>query len=309
MTSRSLKTRNRKVALVTGVVMLAGLAAGATLWGQTRLTEPVYRVASEPASQPTAAQPVSSPHATAVAAAATPFDVAQRPGEHPLMPLIRACKTSLEYLDKNVRDYSCTFIKRERLDGELGEPQNILMKVRHEPFSVYMSFIKPYAGREVLYVAGQNDNELIVREAGGIKGLLGKMNLDPEGNLAMDGQKYPITKVGMRNLLLEITATAEADLKFAESNVTVDPQAKFNERPATLIQVVHRVPRQNFRAHWTRVYFDNELRLPIYYDAYLWPENPGEQPPLDESYIYHNLKLNNGYTARDFNAENGEIFK
>ena len=40
------------------------------------------------------------------------------------------------------------------------------MKVRHEPFSVYMWFLKPFQGREVLYVDGQNNNEMVVLEAG-----------------------------------------------------------------------------------------------------------------------------------------------
>ena len=54
-----------------------------------------------------------------------------------------------------------------------------MLKVMHQPFSVYMSFLKPYAGREVVYVDGQNDGKLIVLEAG-FKRMLGKINLDPQ---------------------------------------------------------------------------------------------------------------------------------
>ena len=64
------------------------------------------------------------------------------------------------------------------MDGELGEPQHIMMKVMQQPFSVYMYFLKPYAGREVLYVDGQNNGKMVVLEAG-FKRMLGKMNLDP----------------------------------------------------------------------------------------------------------------------------------
>jgi hypothetical protein len=301
--------------LCAAMALLAAVLAGAELKGQSRLSEPVFRVANEQpvatAAQPSTTQPGPRtevrPAAATIEAPAAPFDLTQRPGEHPLMPLIRACKESLAHMDKSVRDYSCTLIKRERLDGELGEPQQIFMKVRHEPFNVYMSFIKPHAGREVLY-PGKNENELIVREAG-LVSLAGKMNLHPESSLAMRGQKYPITKVGMRNLMLEIIRIAEADTKFAESELTIDLKSEINKRPATLIQVIHPVPRQNFRAYVTRVFFDNELRVPIHYDAHLWPAKEGQPPPLDESFTYTNLKLNNGYTARDFDAENGEIFK
>jgi hypothetical protein len=300
---------------------ILGLVVGTTLYGQGQLTQPVYRVANDttpaatspspPASVPASPMPTTPATPPVPEGPAWPGDVTQRPGEHPLAPAIRACKASLEHLDKNITDYSCTLAKRERLQGEpaVGEPQYILMKVRHEPFTVYMSFLKPHAGREVLYPAARDKNELIVREAGFIGGIAGKLNLHPESTMAMNGQKYPIYKVGIRNLLGELIRNFEADTKFAESEVTINPKTEYNKRPTTLIQVTHPVPRQNFRSHISRVYFDNELRVPIYYDAYMWPEKEGQGPPLEESYSYTNLKVNNGYTARDFDAEGGVIFK
>jgi hypothetical protein len=172
-----------------------------------------------------------------------------------------------------------------------------------------MQFVKPFQGREVLYVEGQRDNEMVVLEAGWKRKMLGKMQLDPHGMVAMRGQKYPITKVGMKNLLTELIERGEADMKFGECEVSSDPNQQINGRPATLVQVVHPVPRQNFRAHIVRVFLDNELRVPIHYDAFSWPAQPGAQPPLEESYTYTNLKLNNNFTARDFDAENPDIFK
>ena len=80
----------------------------------------------------------------------------------------------------------------------------------HQPFSVYMAFLKPYRGREVVYVDGQNDGKMVVLEAG-FKRLLGKMNLDPNGTLAMNGQKHPITDVGIRNLTAKLIKMWEAE--------------------------------------------------------------------------------------------------
>ena len=76
-----------------------------------------------------------------------------------------------------------------------------------------------------------------------------------------------------------------------------------------MIEVIHPTPRRNFRFHKAQVFIDNELRVPIRYAAYLWPENPGEQPPLEEEYTYLNLKLNNGFTDADFSRTNPELFK
>ncbi len=285
-----------------------------TFWcaaGRAEPTEPVFRVANEtPAAQP-AVQ--TTPAAAAVPAAPVvgpKIDLTQQPGEHPLAPVIRVLKASGEHIDNNIRDYSCTLVKRERVDGELGDPQHIFMKIRQQPFSVYMSFLQPYKGREVVYVAGQNENEMIVLEAGWKRKMLGKLHLDPEGTMAMSGQKYPITRVGMRNLITRLIETFEADSKFAECEVTSKPDVKFIGRSTTMIQIVHPIARENFHHHAARIFIDNELGVPIHYDAFMWPAQAGQERPLELSYTYMNLKLNNGYTAREFDTENNpDIFK
>jgi hypothetical protein len=191
----------------------------------------------------------------------------------------------------------------------LGEKQVISMKVRHQPFSVYMYFNQPFQGREVLFVDGQNDNEMLVLECGWKRRVMGQMQLDPNGMLAMRGQKYPITRVGIRNLIAEAISFAEADTKFAECQLTSNPNTKIDDRPTTLIQIEHPVPRREFRAYITRIFLDNELRVPIHYDAYMWPETAGQTPPLEESYTYRNMKINTDLTANDFDPKNPEIFR
>ena len=295
--------------------VVATIAAAGALFlsddilGQGQIAEPVYRVANEAvAVQPGTAVAAAAP-APASLEAAVSLDFTQQAGEHPLAPVIRVSKASLEHIDRNIRDYSATLVKQERVNGDLSEHQHIFVKIRHEPFSVYMSFLKPFQGREVVYVDGQNDNQLVVLEAG-LKRMLGKMTLAPDGMVAMRGQKHPITKVGIRNLTAQLIRRFEADTQYAECEVMTDPAKKVNGRPATLVQIVHPIPRKNFYAHVTRIFFDNELRIPIHYDVYMWPDQPGGQPPLEESYTYTNLKVNNGYSARDFDAHNNpEIFK
>ncbi len=282
---------------------------------EEKLAEPVYRVANET----TAVQPVSTTQSSGAAVATAPaaqaasrtaLDFTLKPGEHQLMPVLRALKASQEEMDSNIHDYSCTFAKRERVDGELGDYQIILLKVMHQPFSVYMSFQKPYAGREVVYVAGQNNGKLTVLESGFTR-MLGKMELDPTGTRAMSGQRHPITDVGMRNLTTKLTKMWEAEAKFAECEVTVLPGKKVEGRTATMVQIVHPKPRQEFKFNAARLFFDDELKIPIHFDAFSWPAQAGGDPQLEESYTYaKNLKINNNFTARDFDANNNpEIFK
>lgn len=303
----------RILTVLTTILVLAPLVSRA----DERPSDLGTRVATQTqAAQPTAtAQAATVPNQAAPAqpaaadVAKSVVDLTQKPGEHPLAPVVRVLKSTGDLIDRDIHDYSCTLVKQERVDGELGEKQFIMLKVMHQPFSVYMSFIKPYAGREVAYVDGQNSGKLIVLEAG-MKHMLGKMSLDPNGSLAMSGQKHPITDVGFRNLCTKLGKMWEGEMKFAECNVTSNPDTHIANRSTTMIQVVHPVPRQDFRFHAARLFLDNELKIPVHFDAYMWPEQEGGEPLLDESYTYTNLKLNNGYTAREFDAANNpNIFK
>jgi hypothetical protein len=308
------KTReSRRNVTIASATAFCFFAACLVVWAQQNLSEPVYRIAAETST--TATNSVTTADATtpaapvAVATTKSPFDLTQQSDEHPLAPVLRTLKASQEILDKNIRDYSCTFVKRENVDGQLGDYQHIYMKVMHEPFSVYMSFIKPFTGREVVYVAGQNEGKLVALDTG-VKRYLGKMNLDPQGTMAMKGNRHPITSVGIRNLCGKLIKMGEEEMKYAECEVTTNPDTKINGRSTTMVQIVHPTPRQNFRYHVGRIFFDNEHRIPIHYDAFSWPATAGAKPPLEESYTYQNLKLNNNFTARDFDAHNNpEIFK
>jgi hypothetical protein len=295
---------------VASFILVAGSMPPAAR-AEEKVSEPVYRVAADATATQTPAVPaaVATPAPATTEKAPTPLDFTRQGEEHELAPVIRVLKTTQEEVERSIRDYSCTLVKTERVDGELGETQYIFMKIMHEPFSVYMSFLKPFAGREVCYVNGQNNGEMVVLEAGW-KRLAGKMNLDPKGALAMKGQKHPITDVGMLNLTSKLKKIWEAEMQFAECNVTTNAETTINRRPTVMVRVTHPKPRQNFRWNEARLFFDKELRLPIHFDAYTWPAQEGGEPVLEESYTYTNLKINNSFTARDFDANNNpDIFK
>jgi len=100
----------------------------------------------------------------------------------------------------------------------------------------------------------------------------------------------------------------EKDLQYAECEVKFIEGAKINpgNRICTCIQVVHPIPRRNFLFNMARIYVDEELNLPVRYEAYDWPKVAGEEPVLTEEYTYINLKLNNGFTDADFDINNSK---
>ena len=53
-----------------------------------------------------------------------------------------------------------------------------------------------------------------------------------------------------------------------------------------------------------RVFIDDELRLPVRYEAYDWPDKQDGQSELIEEYTYLNMKINVGLTDSDFDIHN-----
>jgi outer membrane lipoprotein-sorting protein len=227
-------------------------------------------------------------------------------GAHPLEPALDLARRGLANLEATIQDYSCTMVKRERIDGKLGEHEYMFVKVRHRPFSVYLYFMAPDAvkGQEVLFVDGQNEGNMLAHAGSGVRAMVGTVSLKPSSMLAMQGNRYAITEIGVENLAKRLVEVAEHDKGFGECEVNFFPNAKVNGRVCTCVQVVHPTPRRNFRFHLARVFIDDELMIPIRYEAYDWPHEPGGQPVLMEEYTYMNVKTNQGFTDLDFDPKN-----
>ncbi|PQO42240.1 DUF1571 domain-containing protein [Blastopirellula marina] len=286
---------SRRALLLGGSALACGLTR-ATFGDDQRqgLREPVYRVTNRTSG--TQAQNVAT--------------------EHPLAPALRLAERGLEKINNEYRDYHCTLVKREQINGKLSDQEMIYTKIRHEqtdragnlvnPFGVYMYFLKPSSvkGREVLYVKGQNNGNLMAHEGGALLKHV-TVSLDPNGALAMRGNRYPITEVGIKNLIVRLIEVAKEDMQYGECEVKFhNGTARINGRVCTAIEVIHPVPRKNFRFHKAHIFIDDELQIPIRYASWEWPSKPGAEPPMLEEYTYMNMELNKGFSDADFDPAN-----
>lgn len=274
-----------------GLACAGSLAAAhlATAQERTRgdLQEPVYRIAHNPPAE-----------------------------SHPLDPAIEMASRALDIIRREIKDYTCTMVKRERVKGTLRDHEYMFAKIRNgkvengqvaTKFAVYLYFLKPDSvkGREVLYVEGDNNGKMIAKE-GGIKGkIVPAVWLKPDSPLAMADNLYPITDIGLENLVVKLIERAEREKKAGgECEVQFMKDAKINGRTCTLLQVKHPVKRPQFDFFLAQIFIDDELQLPIRYAAYGWPEREGDQPPVLEEYTYLNLKLNVGLADAEFDHNN-----
>jgi hypothetical protein len=227
--------------------------------------------------------------------------------EHPLDPALRWARSSLKDME-GIKGYSATLIKRERIGKTLLPKEYIYLKVRHEPFSVYMYFIGPaeMKGRECIYVQGQNNNKLIAHGTSALEKLVGTVRLDPNGIVAMRNQRYPITTIGVLNLTRELIRRAEED-KLIDSPTEVkffkSEKLKINGRSVTCIQVTHPEKHPKHTFHKVRLFVDNQLNIPIRYESYDFPGANGK-PVLTEEYTYLKLDTTKAFTPKDFDPEN-----
>jgi hypothetical protein len=202
---------------------------------------------------------------------------------------------------RRVRDYQCTFVKQERIDGALQEEQTAIMKVRNQPFSVALKFQSPksMAGRGAAYIAGKNNNQL---KAKGPLGLA-TFSLDPHDPKAMQGTRHALTEAGIGHLIEEIAAAQQRPKSESADAVQVSiNEVQVNRRGCARIEVID--PKADGkRSHYRSViYFDKDTNLPIRIENYdrLRSNGPagGE---LIECFTYLDLRLNIGLTDAAFN--------
>jgi hypothetical protein len=226
--------------------------------------------------------------------------------DHPLQAVLQWSQQTTARIERDIHDYSALFLKREADDGELGDRQRMLVKVRHTPLSVYVYFFDPSdrRGEEAIYFAGRNEGNLLAHTTGITGSLLGTMSLAPDGAVAMDGQHRPLTEIGILNLCRRLTQVAEKGRQNPLCRVETIRDKKVDERACRCIQITNPDDRQQFLFSQIRWYVDEQLDLPVRFEAYDWPAEPGAEPPLSEEYTYTKIKLNNGYTDRDFDVKN-----
>ncbi len=240
---------------------------------------------------------------------------AEPAAEHPLKPVVALAQECLGRIDTEVQSYTCTLVKRERIGGRLQPYEFVQVKLRHQqtrggrrvvPLGVYLRFSGPaeLAGREVVLIEGRHQGKLIARRGGPRLPYL-TVSMDPQSALAMRGNHYPITEIGIRSMICKLLEVGKEELRYrGETEVKYFSRASVDGRRCTVMEVRHPFRRDYFRYHVARLFVDDELRLPIRYASYDWPEQPGGDPRLVEEYTYLDLKLNVPLSDWDFDYRN-----
>ena len=213
---------------------------------------------------------------------------------------IRDCQSRFE----DVRDYTCTFYKRERVKGRLMPLHVMSMKARTQPKSIYFKFEDPFKGREAIYVEGRNGGYILAHDVGFTKFLAGTVEIEPTSARAMAENRHPITDAGIGALIDTVARRWSAELSPEESVVVFDENMSIGPRKCLMVESIHPRPRDEFLFYKVRLFIDSELSLPIRFEGYDWPKEAGGAPELVEEYSYIDLRVNVGLGDGDFDSAN-----
>ncbi len=197
---------------------------------------------------------------------------------------------------RNVRDYECRLLKRERVQGVLLPQSAMVMKVRNEPFSVYLRYESPDAdkGLQVCYVAGRNRGMMRVHPAR-VLGIFGFQSLDPRDPRAFEKNRHCITEAGLGNVLESTARYWEMERRLNKTLVRIADE-ELGGLACTRIETIH--PDRHAGTYYGYrcvLWLDKATHLPVGSETYDWPR-PGsaEGGDLLESYRYLDLRCNIG---------------
>jgi hypothetical protein len=121
----------------------------------------------------------------------------------------------LDRYERDVRGYSCTLMKWERVNGKLRPLEIVEAQFREQPFSVFMSWKKGVGkAQRVLFVQGENGDKMLAKPAGFL-GVIGVVTRDLDAPDVKASGRYLINQFGIN---LGTVRTLNAMLKAKAHN-------------------------------------------------------------------------------------------
>jgi len=199
-----------------------------------------------------------------------------------------------------VESYTAIFHKQQRIAGELLDEENIFLKSRKRPFSLYMKWVtEPYEGSELLYVVGWNDGRAKAHRGGFLSFIV--RNLAPNDPILMNDNLRPVTSTGLGFLLQTVAIQMRKAIKAGV--LTFTDRGKENVYGRETQVMVMDIPYANAKEYDGAQYVINQdveskilIRLRVY-------DRDGR---LVENYGYENLNLDAHLSDADFDPKNPE---
>jgi hypothetical protein len=215
---------------------------------------------------------------------------------------ISMLKMAIQIYDKNIRDYTGTFHKQERIRNKMGKKQVISFKFMEKPFSVAMNWDENAgSANRLLFVEGQNDNLMLVHPTG-IMSWIKSVKVDPRGKNALSNNLRPCDVFGFRRNMLEalkiyVKSHENGDLETKSLGIEVVDGREY----LMLERVLPDKAGMDYPAAKLLVRLDLEYLLPVGMKSYGWDGK------LISEYGFEDLKFNVGLENSDFSPKTNKL--
>ena len=295
--------RNSRLGAVGGIsLVLLGLLGGAWLaWGYL-LSEPAVEI-SRPEIHEAGVADRSEATERPLEPLVWPSDqpLTGQPAKELLLRFVQAAVSKLE----SVPAYTASLIRQERIDGKLGPEQKIQLKVRHQPFAVYMRFVEPDAGKEAIFAEGSHDDHVVAHGGGLTRLLVPHLKVPPRSRLALNGNRHPITEAGLLNLARKLVRFRELDMEDDDAETVLDRVVDSAGRQWLRSIHTNTIQTDDRPFAYVEILYDPATSLPSRIHSYEWPGKAGDSDrPLAERYEYQDLNLDAELSEQDFDYRN-----
>lgn len=210
---------------------------------------------------------------------------------------IREC---IRRYDREVQGYTTTLHKQERSDGKLQLREEIGVAFREKPFSVLLRWKEgTRRAAAVLYVKGENRDQLLVRPAG-LLAVAGIVARDPQGEEAKKAGRYPLTEFGIKFGMQRTLSTWQRAKKAEALHVEylgVKKPRELGGRPCWVLR----------RTRYAKPAEEGVIESTLYIDTDNWLQVgivlKGEENKLIGEYFFGDLKINPDFPQSTFSRD------
>jgi hypothetical protein len=204
-------------------------------------------------------------------------------------PLAFLEKCLERYDQTGIQGYSCTFQKQERVNGKLMPSEDVEVFFRTKPHSIFMRWLRgAQRAAAVLYVEGENKNQMLVHPTGVAGTFVKVVSRDPEGAEARQAGRYPITQFGLKKTLERTIKDWKAARDKGTLQVAYLGVRKVHEAGDRLCYTIRRTIAQPEK--------DGLAQVTVYLDKETWFQVgtvlKGEENKLLGEYLFRDIQLN-----------------
>jgi len=213
---------------------------------------------------------------------------------------IALIELAAERYKQDVRDYTGTLTKQERIGRKLSKMQVIDFKFTEKPFRGLMTWTKNAGSADkLLFVEGANDDKALIHLTG-LLSVIDSLKIDPNGKRAAQSSRQPCNKFGFGRTLKRTLDICKLAQKRGELKTRYLGPKVIDKRKC--IGIERTLPKKEpYTAARMVVYFDVEYILPTSTKLYDWDGK------LLGDYAYTNLKFNVDLKAEQFTAKSNGL--